>query len=150
MGRIIKFIWIISLVSGLAVLLYTYASLGEVISLSADSSRPASFTREAYFYAGLAILVIFNFSFYALSRNMHMQNSRIKQGLISWQLGFAAVLNFFFITAALFIMLFNSGERFNYDNFGYLIYVALVLVGLWIVALPVVIIRNRRNRKILK
>lgn len=143
MGRIVKFIWIISLLSALAVLLYTYASLAEVVFLTNDITDQGSITRETYFYIGLALLVVFNFGFYALSKNMHLGNAVLKEALVNWQLSFAMILNFFYMAAALFIMLFNSGENFNYNNFGYLIFIALGFVALWIVALPVIIVRNR-------
>lgn len=139
--------WIISLFSGLGVLLYTYAALGEEVVLSNDTSGFRTISREVYFYAGLGLLVIFNFTFYALSRNMHLSNYALKKALIGWQLGLAALLNFFFMAGALFIMLFNSGEKFNYSNFGYLIYVALGLLLLWVIALPLVISRNRPVRE---
>ena len=145
MGRIIKFIWLISLLTGLAVLLYSYASMGENVLLSNETDGSVRISREFYFYSGLAVLVLFNFGFYALSRNLHMSNKILKEALISWQMSFAAVLNFFYITAALFLMLFNSGERFNYANFGYLIYIALGLIVIWVIALPVVILKKRQS-----
>lgn len=145
MGRIIKFVWIISLLSGLATLMYTYASLGEVVSVHNEtlSTQSGSVDREMFFYLALGILVVFNFTFYAISRNMHIADSGMKQVLINWQLSFAAVLNFFYIISMLFIMLINSGERFDYSNFGYLVYIALGLVVLWMILLPVAIVRER-------
>jgi hypothetical protein len=148
MGRIIKFTWLISLLSGLATLMYTYASLGEVVSVNNETlaTESGTITREAFFYSSLAILVVFNFTFYAISRNMHMADQGMKQLLINWQLSFAAVLNFFFIIGVLFIMLINSGENFSYGNFGYLVYVALVLILLWLLALPLLIMRQRASK----
>ncbi len=143
MGRIIKFIWIISLLTGLAVLLYTYASLGETVVYSSGDSETGSVTREMFFYIGLGVLVIFNFTFYAISRNMHLGHAPLKQALINWQLSFASCLNFFFIVGILFLMLYNSGENFNFNNFGYLVYISLAAIILWIIALPVVILKNR-------
>lgn len=150
MGRIIKFIWIISLFTGLAVLLYTYASLGEVVNYTSDASGAGSVTRESFFYISLGVLVLFNFTFYAISRNMHLPHPPLKQALINWQLSFAACLNFFFIVTVLFLMLYNSGEMFNYNNFGYLVYVSLASIIGWIIALPVVILKNRSTSSAIK
>lgn len=145
MARIIKFIWLISLLSGLATLLYTYASMGEIVSINSDTlvTESGSVTREVYFYTALAILIIFNFSFYAISRNMHMNDDHMKTLLINWQLSFAAILNLFYIVGVLFIMLVNSGDNFDYGNFGYLIYIALAFIILWVIALPLLIMRER-------
>lgn len=151
MGRIIKFIWLISLLSGLATLLYTYAAMGEIVSIDSDTgdTESGSVSRELYFYIALGILIIFNFTFYAISRNMHMADDHMKYLLINWQLSFAAVLNLFYIVGVLFIMLLNSGDNFDYGNFGYLIYIALAFIILWVIALPVLIVRERSiNRSV--
>lgn len=137
MGRLIKFIWFLTLFVALFALLYTYAGAPEEMVFGSYS-----FTREVYFYVALFILVMFNFTFYALTRNLGYREGRLRSALINWQLSFAAVLNLFFITSVFFLMLTNSGENFDYDYFGYLIYVCLALIGLWILMLPAIFSRK--------
>jgi hypothetical protein len=137
MGRLIKFLWLITLFASLGTLLYTYASMGEELEFGTYQ-----FSREVYFYTALLILVIFNFTFYTLSRNLGYENDKLRKALVNWQLSFAAVLNLFFITSVFFIMLVNSGESFNYNNFGYLIYLSLALIGVWILMLPALFSRK--------
>lgn len=134
MGRVIKFFWFLSLACGLFALLYTYAALGRELVFG-----EYDFSRESFFYGGLAVLVIFNFTFYAISRNLRYQNKNLQQSIVNWQLSFAGVLNLFFIVSVFFIMLVNGGEQFNFDNFGYLLYVCLGLIAVWVLALPVII-----------
>jgi hypothetical protein len=137
MGRLIKFIWFLTLMMGLGALLYTYAAAAEQMTFGAYG-----FNREVYFYVALFILIFFNFTFYALSRNLRYKDNSLREALVNWQLSFAAVLNLFFITSVFFIMLVNSGENFDYDNFGYLIYVCLGLIGIWILMLPAIFSRK--------
>ena len=134
MSRVVKFFWFLSLFAGLGSLLYTYASMSEQLVFG-----QSEFTREAYFYGALVILVLFNFTFYAISRNLRYSSKPLEEMMVNWQLSFAAVLNLFFIVSVFFVMLVNSGEQFNFDNFGYLLYVSLGLILLWVLALPVLI-----------
>ncbi len=137
MGRLIKFFWFVSLAVGLGALLYTYASMGSQLEFG-----EYSFSREAYFYGALAVLVLFNFTFYAISRNLRYRSASLEEMMVNWQLSFAAILNLFFIVSVFFVMLVNSGERFNFDSFGYLLYVCLGLILIWVLALPVLIGRT--------
>ena len=137
MDRLIKFSWFVTLFAGLGALLYTYAAVGEQLSFGSYS-----FSREMYFYGALLVLVVFNFTFYALSRNLGYRDEKLRTALVNWQLSFAAVLNLFFISSVFFIMLVNSGEDFNFDNFGYLLYICLGLIGIWILMLPFLFTRR--------
>lgn len=143
MGKLIKFFWLVTLLTAFGVLLYTYAALGQEVWLEPGITSTARVSRNVYFYGALGLLVLFNFSFYAVSNNMRYKLHRLNEMLTSWQLGFAGMLNFFFIVSALFVMVLNAGDKFDYNNFGYLIYLALGLIGLWILALPVVIYKAR-------
>ncbi len=134
MSRVVKFLWFLSLLTGLGSLLYTYASMSEQLVFG-----QYEFTREAYFYGGLVILVLFNFTFYAISKNLRYSSRALEEMMVNWQLSFAAILNVFFIVSAFFVMLANSGERFDFDNYGYLLYVCLGLILLWVLALPILI-----------
>ncbi len=137
MLRLVKFLWLLTLVVGLGALLYTYAAMNESLSFGTYT-----FSREWYFYLALLILVIFNFTFYTLSRNLGYRDEKLRSSLIIWQLSFAGILNLFFITSVFFVMLVNSGELFDYDNFGYLVYVCLGLIALWILMLPFIFSRK--------
>lgn len=142
-GRFIKAFWFFSLLTSLANLLYVYAGLSQQVIYGADTE--SWFTdKETFFYMALAILVVYNFSFYALSKNMKYRNEALNTLLINWQLSFTVVLNGFYIVGLNFVFLLNSGEKFNYDSFGYLIFVALGLIVIWLLALPVLVVRQTR------
>ncbi|MTI22723.1 hypothetical protein E1176_16950 [Fulvivirga sp. RKSG066] len=133
--------------TSLATLLYVYAGIPEqvVYSLSDSVISKGAIPRETFFYVSLAFLAGMNFLLYALSRNMRYRNKSINELLRKWQLSLAVVINIFFIVITNFIFLVNSGESFNFNNFGYLIYVALALILIWILALPFLMIRAARK-----
>ena len=142
-GRFIKAVWFFSLFASLANLLYVYAGLSQQV-VYGDEIQGWLSDKENFFYIALAILTISNFSFYALSKNMKYKNEVLNSLLINWQLSFAVVLNLFYVVGLNFIFLLNSGEKFNYDSFGYLVFVAFGLILAWLVALPVLVIRTTR------
>lgn len=145
MGQMIKAAWALSLLAGLGVLLYTYAALPAEVGYELNSSGDitASVGRETFFYISLAILAVANFSLYTVSRSLRYKRESINNLMSGWQLSLAAVLNFFFIVAWNFLMMVNSGEVIRYGNFGFLIYMALGLIAVWLLALPVLLIRNQ-------
>lgn len=145
MARMIKAFWFISLLIGLAVLLYVYAGLPEQVAYEIEKSGASYIGREAFFYLSLAVLVIANFSLYTVSRSLRYRRASTNNLMTNWQLSLAGVLNFFFIVVWNFISVVNSGENFNYDNFGYMIYVALGLIVIWIIALPVLLIKHQMS-----
>ncbi|UII25562.1 hypothetical protein LVD15_19960 [Fulvivirga maritima] len=145
MTRLIKAAWFVSLLVSLAALLYVYASIPvEVIYRLDNFGNPiGEISRETFFYVSLIILVVANFSLYTVSRSLQYRDESIKNIMTSWQLSFALVLNFFFIIIWNFISLVNSGEHYAYTNSGYLIYVALGLIALWVLALPLILIKKK-------
>jgi len=147
--RFIKFGWSISVLAGLGVLLYIYASLPDIVvySLSDSVFQKAAVSRDTFFYVSLGFLAGINFLFYALSKNMRYKSEAVNNILKQWQLSLALVLNVFFIIVINFIQIVNSGENFDYDYFGYLIYVILAVVLIWILSLPILLIRALRANK---
>ncbi|MBL6449117.1 hypothetical protein JMN32_22590 [Fulvivirga sp. 29W222] len=146
MTRLVKAFWFLSLIVGLAVLLYTYAGLPEQVAYEIETGGGMSYmSRETFFYLSLAVLVVANFSLYTVSRSLRYRKESLNALMTNWQLSLAGVLNFFFIVIWNFISLVNSGENFDYDNFGYMIYVALGLIVIWVIALPVLLIRHQAS-----
>lgn len=142
MPKLIKAFWFISVLGVLVALLYVYAALPEhvVYNLAEDGV-----SRDTFFYISLAIVTLSNFALYALSKNLRYKNLNINVIISSWALSFAGVLNFFFIVTMNFFFLFNSGEKFNYNSFGYLIIVGLILIIIWVLGLPVFLIREKNR-----
>ena len=149
MARLIKAFWFFSLLVCLGVLLYVYAGLPEKVVYAIDNiGNPlSSINKESFFYISLAALVVANFSLYTVSKSLHYRRASTKRLMVNWQLSLAGVFNIFFIVIWNFISLVNSGENFDYDNFGYMIYIAIGLIIVWIIALPVLIINHQISSK---
>jgi hypothetical protein len=59
------------------------------------------------------------------------------EAFVSWFYGLVISLNLFMIVAASYVSLFNSGERFEYERIGIIIYGAIGLMILWAASWPV-------------
>ncbi|MEM9389310.1 MAG: hypothetical protein AAGA02_02480 [Bacteroidota bacterium] len=144
-GRFIKVFWFFTLFGGLASLLYVYAGLSQEAQIYLSDTNKLFSNKEVFFYVALAILAIQNFGFYALSKNIKYKNDAIQTLLVNWFISFAGTLNILYIVMVHFIYLMNSGERVAFDNFGFLAFVALAIVIAWLLALPILVVKQVKN-----
>ncbi len=115
----------------LALFLYVYASLPEEV-LIRETENKVFLSREAVFYLFLAAIVLVNGLVFIVSRLF-----TDRENFLSWFCGLIICFNFFFVIVLNFINLVNSGEKFNYDRIGYVIYGSVGLFVLWAVVWPV-------------
>jgi len=144
MNRIIKAFWFFTLLATLATLLYTYAAIPMGSNLSLFDGQN-TISREMLFNISLAFITIGNFSLYSIARKYRKSEMPVAVFLVGWLMSFATVLNFFFMSSLTFLQLINSGENFEYSNFGYYIYITLGLVIGWVAALPFFLL-NLKNK----
>jgi hypothetical protein len=144
MNKLIRAFWFVTFLSTFAVLLYSYAAIpiGHNINMFLGDE---GMSRDTYFYIGLFIIAISNFSFYIVARKYKNEESPIPAFIFGWVMSFATVINFFLIFSMTFIQFVNNGENFNYVNFGYFIYITLGIVILWVAALPIFIIKLKNK-----
>ncbi len=143
MNKIIRAFWFFTLLTALGALLYSYASIPDGYDVYLTDSFSA-ISREVLFYIGLAIVTLTNFSIYSIARKYKHAEDDLQQFVFGWLTSFAAVLNFFLIVSFFFIQLINSGEKFDFTNFGLTIYITLGLIALWVLALPVFLLRIKK------
>jgi hypothetical protein len=129
--KIFKAVWFLSLMAWLALFLYVYASLPAEV-LIRETENKVFLSREAVFYLFLAAIVVVNGLVFIVSRLF-----TDRQNFLSWFCGLIICFNFFFVIVLNFINLVNSGEKFNYDRIGYVIYGSVGLFVLWAVGWPV-------------
>lgn len=60
-----------------------------------------------------------------------------EEGLRSWFHGLIVTMNFFFFVALLTLSTYNSGEQYDYQNIGIVIYSSLFLMIAWAIGWPV-------------
>lgn len=142
MSRLIKALWYVSLIVTSAYLLFVYAGFRED-QLIFINNRLAGVGREIFFFVSLGIITVLNFVLYILSWNLRKRESDLVEFVKGWLMGLGVVVNFFLIMVFSFLQVFNGGEQFDYSNFGYLIYFSLTLIFLWVLAMPIYIIKAK-------
>jgi hypothetical protein len=129
--KIFKAVWFLSLMAWLALFLYVYASLPEEV-LIREVENKVFLSREAVFYLFLAGIVLVNGLVFIVSRLFTG-----RENFLSWFCGLIICFNFFFVIVLNFMNLVNSGEKFNYDRIGYVIYGSVGLFVMWALGWPV-------------
>jgi hypothetical protein len=129
--KIIKAIWVLSMLIWLVVFLYVYASLPEEVMIREEGSRIVV-SREVLFYMFLLTVVVVNGLVLVVARLFAHQ-----EDFLSWFYGQIICLNIFFVVVSNFLNLMNSGEHFKYERIGYVIYGSLFLVAGWAISWPV-------------
>ena len=134
-SKVFKVIWIISLLAVVSVLFYTYAALGEQVSLG--SGLPV-ISRSGFFYGALAVLTVFNAMSFPV---MSMLKTALQQ---AWFYGLLICLHLFMSSVFIFAGILNSNEKYDYSRLGPAVYGSFALFCIWIVLYPIVLIYQRR------
>lgn len=133
--KIFKATWFFSCLITFAVFLYVYASLQETVVLQ-EGPTGVSIHRETFFYSGLILLAFINLLVFVVAKLYSETHNDFK----SWFYGLIITINFFFVIGLSFINLINSGEKFQYNQLGVIIYGSVGLLIVWIVAWPIYLI----------
>ncbi len=142
-ARIAKGIWLVSMMGSVAVLLYAYASLPEVIQLR-EGGEAGAVSRNTFFYAALGLLAVLNMMVFLVNQFM----ARNDEFFQAWFYGLVVFFNLFTVVSLQFFNLYNSAEKFNYDNIGYIIYGSVVLMLAWVVVWPIsLVIKHIRPKQ---
>ena len=129
--KILKAVWFLSLMGFMILFLYIYASLPENVILG-DTLEAATISRDSLFYIALILASLVNVLVFVITRLYGNSDD----GFSTWFFGQIILLNFFFCTVLGFINLLNSGEKFQYDRLGPVIYGSVILIVLWALAWP--------------
>ncbi|HEY3405169.1 MAG TPA: hypothetical protein VGK59_17415 [Ohtaekwangia sp.] len=131
--KIFRALWFLSMLAMLGMLLYIYAALPETVIVQDDGGETVSISRDAFFYAMLAIGAIVNVLVYIVARL-----DAGAQGFRAWFYGLTITLNFFLIIALSFVHVFNSTEKFDYPRIGFIIYGSVGLIVVWAISWPII------------
>lgn len=128
--RIFKAAWFVSLVVVLANLLWVYAGLPERVIIQEDVSGRIEVDREFLFYVLTFLILVVNVLVY-LFKKLRSEDFR------AWFHGLVITMNIFLILAMSVIQTYNSGENFNFDKIGFILYISVGLVVLWSLSWPI-------------
>jgi hypothetical protein len=133
--KIFKGFWFLSVLATLGVLLLNYASLPEEVAVQEDGLSQVSVNKEVFFYLAMSLLAFINVLVFIINKLFERQTD-----FRTWFYGLVITFNIFFIIAISLINVYNSSERFNYNNIAFAVYGSLVLLIGWTVAWPVYVI----------
>lgn len=131
--KIFRVVWFFSIVAFLGFFMYVYASLPDPVVVMDEPERVV-LGKETVFYSILITIAVFNMFVYVFRS---LNKTEEGEGFVSWFYGLVICLNLFFIVAVSYLSLFNSGERFEYDRIGPIIYGSVSLMVLWAFSWPV-------------
>jgi len=130
--KILKVIWVFSLLTVLAVFMYVYASLPEQVVVN-ENPQTMALSKETVFYIALAVIAIANALVFSVSRIFSEKESDFK----AWFYGLMACANLFFVIGLSFISLYNSNEKYDFARLGVIIYGSVGLLLVWATSWPV-------------
>jgi hypothetical protein len=119
--------------------MYVYASLPDPVVVMEDPER-VTLSKEVIFYIILSTLAVFNMFVYVFRS---LNKTPEGEAFVSWFYGLVICLNLFVIVAVSYLSLFNSGERFQYERIGVIIYGSIGLMILWAFSWPVYLASRR-------
>jgi len=140
--KIFRGVWFISMMAVFANLMYIYAYLPQQVALFEEELRIISTDREVFFYVAMAAIALINVLVYLFSKKVTPdEHFRI------WVNGLVIVLNIFFIISMSFIGVYNSTEKFNFADIGFVIYGSVGLFVAWVAAWPVYSVFRKLSAK---
>ncbi len=140
--KIFKVIWVFSLLGLVADFMYMYASWPETVVVF-ERVDTISLSREYLFYIVLAVIALINMLVFVITRIFPEEKTDFK----SWFYGLVVCFNLFFVVAISFVGVYNSGEKFRYEEIGVAIYGSVILLLVWAIAWPVYRIYSMMSKK---
>jgi len=130
--KILKVIWVFSLLGTIAAFMYVYAGLPENVIVN-ENLETISLSRETFFYIVLAVISVANALVFVVTRIFSEKESDFK----AWFYGLIAFANLFFVIGLSFISLYNSNEKYDFSRLGIIIYGSVGLLLVWATSWPV-------------
>ena len=140
--KILKVIWVFSLLGTMASFMYVYAGLPENVIVN-ENPETITLTKETVFYIALAVIAIANALVFAVSRIFSEKEEDFK----AWFYGLIACANLFFVIGLSFISLYNSNEKYDFARLGVIIYGSVGLLLVWATSWPVYSLVQKFLRK---
>lgn len=142
MNKFLKFFTNISIVLFLVVLLLVYAFLPDPLGIIFDKKGATmhEMSKETFFYSTLFIFVIIQVVLILFKKGSGLK-IRIRDAYFNtWLQGFHLSINLFVILMLMFIGLANNAVDYSYGSIQFLVYLAPLIVILWLLVLPVMIL----------
>jgi|GEM_PF-2701079 len=131
-GNLLRGLGSVSIFVLAAVLLFAYANLpDQVLVLMSETGEPLQYIpKNLFFYAMLSASAVINIALIYLARLV--KSSQHFKSMKGWIWILVMMVNMFLMISITFISILNGEENFDYSNFGYLVYVGLGFLVLWV------------------
>ena len=136
--KLFKAVWFLSMLVTLAILLFNYAGLPETVVVQEEGASVFRVGRDTYFYSMTALIALVNVMVFPIAKVFAR-----KPDFRTLFYGLVIALNFFFIVSMNFVGLFNSGEKFDYNQIRYIVYFSVGLFIAWTISWPVYLVYRR-------
>lgn len=140
--KISKVLWVFSLLAVTAFFMYVYASLPETVVVN-ENSDTISLSKEAVFYFALALITIANALVFLVTRIYPEKDFMFK----AWFYVLIIWVNLFFVIGLNFISLYNSGEKYDYERLGAIIYGSVSILLVWMAVWPIYGVVQKFSKK---
>ncbi|HEV8515175.1 MAG TPA: hypothetical protein VGQ59_17960 [Cyclobacteriaceae bacterium] len=140
--KILKVIWVFSLLGTMASFMYVYAGLPENVVVN-ENPQTIALSKETFFYIVLGVIAVANALVFVVTRIFSEKESDFK----AWFYGLIACTNLFFVIGLSFISLYNSNEKYDFARLGTIIYGSVGLLLVWATSWPVYNVLQKFFRK---
>ena len=136
--KLFKAVWFLSVLATLVILIFNYAGLPETVVVQEEGPSAFRISRDAYFYSMTGFIALVNMMVFPIGQVYSLQPA-----FRSWFYGLVIALNFFFIVSMNFVGVFNSGEKFDYNQIRYIVYFSVGLFLVWTMSWPIYLLYRR-------
>jgi hypothetical protein len=144
-GKVFHFI---SVLLFLFTFLYFYSAMPEFVAYELDENGYAvkEFSRGAYFYTGIILFAILNFSLITPAKLIENKSTTslrklfptgdiFRDYMLTWIYSFAGVVNISLCIMSLFIHAINNQNEIGSGSYSFFFYLIPILFAVWIIAL---------------
>ncbi len=158
MNRFIKLFWFLSMLGFLVGILLIYANLPEEVDVTfgSQSISVELLSRNAFFYAMIAIVALSNGLLLALARAVSLtktpelagtdvsDKALFKTRIVNWLGSYSIILNIFYIIGIFFVGFHNDPQYVAPKSYDILAYGSILLLIGWLIWLPFIIFKRNK------
>jgi hypothetical protein len=145
MKKIIGFLWGVSILIYLGILLVVYAYMPDAVAYQTDEmgNYKDFVSKDTFFYTLLVSFSVANAIFFIFRKTLEAANKPgsflgsgdFKEVFLTWFVSFMLVVNIMFIFTTIFMGIFNNQDYLTLSRFGLLAYIGPSLVVIKLVVL---------------
>ena len=154
MSRLIKALWLLSILMFLGGLLYVYANLPQEVALAVKTVESGGWiiSRNIFFYGSLSIFIVVNVVLYVFGlilkrlpfpepkSSYWLSNPELRTNVRIWITSFSFVVNLLLLSTIISVAFINNN---NISAYRFFMYFGPALILIWLMILIVAIIRGR-------